>query len=231
MSDLKEQTHDFFQGLSFKFASRRYTKADSKYKPFELSHLANCYPHQFCKDTVFMRLLLKLLGDKEDSFQACKGFSYLGEAMPVKALWDKDLVMALYMMNNYDRDSSLYCSAVIYGCRNAISNGELTVAQFCRSPFAYKLIELAGREDRKQVYRAVQDLISSNAEAFVCEPWAHDFDFEASFRLETPSMFGDNQDFYTTFDLNDPNYRVDLMRLNSFFSEIDPTFQPVAIGL
>lgn len=231
MPNLKEQTFDFFQVLSFKFASRRYMKADSKYKPFELSQLANCYPHQFREDPLFMRLLLELLYDKETSLSACQGFRYLGEAMPVKALWDKDLVSALSMMNNFDYDSSFFCSEVIYGCRKAIAEGTLTIEEFCRSPFAYKLVELAGRDDRQQVYRAVRDLIRSNPESFAREPWARDFDIQAWSHREASSLFEDDRFFYETFNVEDPNYRVDMMRLNGFFRDIDPTFQAVSLNL
>lgn len=231
MRRLKEQTFDFYQQMSFKFAARRYLKTDSKNKPFELRELAHCYPHQFRQDSFYMRMLFELLNDKETSFFACEGFRHLGESMPVKALWDKDLVSALSLMNVLNRDCSFYCSAVIYGCRNAIANGTLTIEQFCRSPFAYKLVELAGRDDRQQVYRAVHDLIISDIDAFAREPWARDFDLQALTHRDASSLFEDDRFFFETFDFDDPNFRVDMSRLNGFFRSIDPTFQAIPLSL
>lgn len=178
-----------------------------------------------------MRCLFEYLYDTDQRYFVVEGYRNLAKAEPGKALWDKDLVSALTMMNNFNYDSSFFCSEVIYGCRKAIAEGTLTVEEFCRSPFAYKLVELAGRVDRQQVYRAVRDLIRNNPESFAREPWARDFDIQAWSHRDASSLFEDDRFFYETFNVEDPNYRVDMMRLNGFFREIDPTFQAATLSL
>lgn len=231
MPDLKEQTFDFFQRLSFKHSCRRYLNADEEGKPFELRYLTDTYPKQFSKDPYFMERLFELLQDPTTRYFAHEGFRSIANVDPVAALWSADIVSALCFMIKDHNDYSFMYHEVIEGCRKAIAEKKLTPAEFCRSPFAAKLLLLIPQSAHPMLYKSVKKMADESPGEFLKEPWLHEFSFEMTLYNNASPLFNDLELEFEFIDLTDPNYRVDILRRDGFFRQHKLITNPIALNL
>lgn len=220
---LREQTADFYAELSFR-RRRRWVDVD-KFRhggSFELRLLVATRTSKFFQSEKYMQKLLDHLNDKIESKFVWQSFLELGRTFPLETLWKKEMVLALDRMVKTENEFVLdFCAGVVAACIPKIKEGNLSASEFCRSPFAQKMLRAIPLDCDQKLKWKVWSLVRGSPEQFVLEPWIHEYSWANQLHHNEAEPLDVWLDVaYDEIDFLDTQYLKDVEAYESFLNKL-----------